>query len=167
MATMQWHQELADYALLNAMRCEKAHDHCHSTSEFLRPGQNIAWHKWSVRQNLTVESVLEQMVNDWYHEDKYAQQTHLDDYKGNGENNEVIAHFTNIINERSTHMGCGGLIVQREKGTSLFVTCNYARNNVFNMPIYQKGPPSSMCETGVNSKYKNLCSIHEVYDYNN
>uniref|UniRef100_A0A1I8M2R6 Uncharacterized protein n=1 Tax=Musca domestica TaxID=7370 RepID=A0A1I8M2R6_MUSDO len=111
MATVQWHAELAEYALLNAMRCKMQHDHCHTTKEFRHPGQNLAWMKWPARWHSgKLEPIVRGLVNDWYDEVQHTQQEDLDTFAGNGE--KVIGHFTAMVNECNSHMGCGAVLTE-------------------------------------------------------
>ncbi|XP_073845834.1 venom allergen-1-like [Musca autumnalis] len=166
MATMQWDPELAEYAVLNAMRCDKQHDFCHTTKEFKYPGQNIGWYRWSQSKYPNLESVLDKLVNDWYREEENVEQKDLDEFHGDG-GDKVISHFATIVNEQNSHVGCGAVVAENEGKTSIILTCNYARNNVLKRPVYKKGPSGSLCATGLNAVYKNLCSVKEKYDYNN
>ncbi|KAM7343126.1 venom allergen-1-like [Cochliomyia hominivorax] len=166
MGTTQWHNELAEYALLNAMSCEDDHDFCHNTKEFKWTGQNLASHYWWGRKK-DLSAIITKMISGWYSENVYAEQSDLDKFhRVNGLNNEVITHFTSVINERNTHIGCAAVADKKERFSVIYFSCNYARNNIMNLPIYEKGPTASKCLTGVNSQYTNLCSENEVYKYN-
>ncbi|XP_037812602.1 allergen Tab y 5.0101-like [Lucilia sericata] len=166
MGTTQWHPELATYAQLNAMTCNDEHDFCHNTNEFKVTGQNLASHNWSGRTK-DLAGIIKQMINVWYSEYIYAEQSDVDSFhRIFGSDNEFIAHFTTVINERNTHIGCGAVAEKKGRLNTIYFACNYARNNIYNLPVYEKGPTASKCLTGVNPEYKNLCSISEVYKYN-
>lgn len=166
MGTTQWHNELAAYARLNAMACNDEHDFCHNTNEFKWTGQNLAVLFWTGRKKDLAE-ILTKMISNWHSENVNTEQSDLDKFsRSKGLNNGVISHFTNIVNERNTHIGCAAVAEKKGRFSVIYFTCNYARNNILDLPIYEKGPTASKCSSGVNPKYKNLCSVKEKYDYN-
>lgn len=80
---------------------------------------------------------------------------------------KVIGHFTAMMQEKATHIGCGVLRHTSWDGyTEQFIACNYAYTNIIDRPVYKAGVRSSKCRTGVNSKYTCLCSPKETYDVN-
>lgn len=75
-----------------------------------------------------------------------------------------IGHFTAIIQEKSTHVGCAIVhqTLQNGRNTQL-LACNYAYTNIFNKPVYETGRSGSKCSTGTNANYTSLCSVNEKY----
>lgn len=78
----------------------------------------------------------------------------------------MIGHFTVMVADRNIRVGCGMFTHSTDYGYKTFgVTCNFATNNVQNEHIYAECEnPGSLCVTGKNPKYPNLCSTSEVYD---
>ncbi|CAD7083423.1 unnamed protein product [Hermetia illucens] len=161
MATMQWDDELAELAELNVKRCEMAHDECRNTERFSMSGQNLAW-SWT-SGSLSAKKAIKHGIKDWFHEYKDANQRNLDKLRFDG---PVIGHFTVMVNDLNTHVGCALLIQPKDGGKESFFACNYAQTNILNRPLYIKGRPASKCIKGKNRKYPALCDVSEPIDPN-
>lgn len=80
---------------------------------------------------------------------------------------KVIGHFTAMMQEKATHVGCGIVKHIKSNGfTEQLLACNYGYTNIINKPVYTVGRAASQCKTGVNPNYKFLCSLKEVYNVN-
>lgn len=80
----------------------------------------------------------------------------------------AIGHFTVMVAERNTHVGCAASEYTKSNGFQYFlIACNYATTNMMEFPIYKScGSSAQDCKSGKNSKYPNLCSPNEKYEVN-
>lgn len=153
-------EELAE---LNVKQCKMNHDVCRSTSDFRYAGQNLAYRSTTAPDFEDVDFVISSIVNGWYSEIRYAEQSDIDmcctPASGNG-----IGHFTMTVSDKSIQIGCA---IARYTTRSDYnwkgslVACNYAYNNMIGLPIYVSGPTASNCSTGVNPDFPALCSVDE------
>lgn len=70
-------------------------------------------------------------------------------------------HFTAMVNEKQTSMGCGLIQYKSGRFYNLFLVCNYAMTNVLGAPVYQSGTACSGCTTGCHPICKGLCNENE------
>ncbi|KAH8237669.1 hypothetical protein KR038_005217 [Drosophila bunnanda] len=168
MATTKWNDELAYLASLNVRSCQMRHDGCHNTDAFDWSGQNLAWMGWYSPLNVT--HYVEWGVDMWYSEHVYTKQAYIDAYPS-GYSGPAIGHFTVMVADRNTEMGCAAATysVSGQSYKAFLLACNYAATNVVGIKMYSSCPkaPASKCTTGTNPTYKYLCSSKEVYDVNN
>ena len=75
-----------------------------------------------------------------------------------------IGHFTQMAQERATHVGCGVVRTVRNGITSQYMACNYAFTNILDRAVYRSGKIADLCQTGTNTYFKNLCKRAEVYN---
>lgn len=73
---VQWDDELAYVALMNAKQCIHEHDKCRVTHEYPYAGQNIFWS--SGIRNET--AVLEDAFNSWWNENKVTTASYIASY---------------------------------------------------------------------------------------
>ncbi|XP_037932307.1 antigen 5 like allergen Cul n 1-like [Teleopsis dalmanni] len=164
MATIVWDAELAKLAELNVKQCVMNHDECRNTDKFKFAGQNLAYSGWSGTTK-TVQSVAVSHVQLWYNEYKDCSMSYINSYKS-PTNGKAIGHFTQVVQEKATHMGCA-ILRQTKSGTTYqFIACDYAYTNVLGKPIYTSGTAASGCKTGRNPNFKSLCTTKEVYNVN-
>ncbi|EDW86491.1 uncharacterized protein Dwil_GK18446 [Drosophila willistoni] len=168
MATIKWNDELANLAALNVRSCLMEHDGCHNTDAFDWSGQDLAWMSWYSPLNVT--HYVQWGVDMWYGEHVYTKQAYIDAYPTNY-NGPVIGHFTVLVSDRNTDIGCAAstFSVSGKSYKGFLMACNFAATNVVGIKMYSSCPnkPASKCTTGTNSDYKYLCSAKEVYDVNN
>ncbi|KAL1377635.1 hypothetical protein pipiens_016126 [Culex pipiens pipiens] len=159
MATLQWDQELANIAAANARRCVYGHDRCRNTVKFPYAGQNIAM-KWYYGMTFGVNQLITGFVNDWYSEFKDANPSVIAKYPSSWTGPQ-IGHFTQIVSDRTTRVGCAMVRFREGQYTKDYIVCNYALTNIINQPVYVAGTACSKCTTGCNSKYPGLCNQNE------
>ncbi|XP_065095031.1 antigen 5 like allergen Cul n 1-like [Ochlerotatus camptorhynchus] len=159
MATLQWDQELADIAAVNARSCVFGHDKCRNTATMKYVGQNIAMSSYS-GMSFTDEQLITGFVNNWFKENKDATALQMASYPANYKG-PTIGHFTQVVSDRSSKVGCS-LVSYIEDGfvNQLFV-CNYGLTNIVKQPVYVAGTACSKCTTGCNTAYPGLCSAAE------
>ncbi|KAL7042667.1 hypothetical protein ACKWTF_001240 [Chironomus riparius] len=156
MATMEWDDTLAEYAILNVFRCKIEHD-CHNTDDMKHAGQNIFQ---GYDEDMGANS--EVAVNAWYGEISVSTQSDIDnccDYLRNG-------HFTQVVRDKANRVGCAGGKFKYQGNDIVYVVCNYSFGN-YPSKAYISGPPASKCKTGNNPNYPALCSSAEQIDPNN
>ncbi|ALC49419.1 Ag5r [Drosophila busckii] len=167
MATMRWNDELAYLASLNVRSCEMKHDKCRKTDAFDYAGQNLAWMGWFAPLNATAEVI--RGVDMWYAEVKDTKQSHIDAYPNNY-NGPAIGHFTVMVADRNTAVGCAvsTYSVKNQSYKAFLMACNYATTNMIGTKMYNScSSAASKCTTGVNPSYKFLCSASENINPNN
>lgn len=167
MATMKWDPELAKLAEYNVKQCQMNHDKCRNTVKFKYAGQNLAELGRSGGPDPDYGQLIQKAVDKWYEEVKDCNQGYIDAYPMNYRG-PAIGHFTVLVAERNTHMGCAASEYTKSNGFKYFLmACNYATTNMMDFPIYKScGSSAQDCKSGKNSKYPNLCSPNEKYEVN-
>ncbi|CAO1409379.1 unnamed protein product [Diamesa hyperborea] len=173
MATLRWDDTLAKLAELNVKQCKMEHDSCHNTPKFIHSGQNLGFVWYSGTPDPKPNATIASTVNFWFDEYKYANQGMLDTMSNiYGIGGNAIGHFTAMVIERNTHIGCSYATyysMHQDYGiiTNNLIACNYSSTNIISYRIYKKGPvPASECTSGVNPRYPFLCSLEENIDTN-
>lgn len=136
------------------------HDKCHITNDFKFAGQNLA----IFSRTGTFEApspIISKAVRGWYKEVQYAVPADLDKCCGSV-SGKSIGHFTVMVDDRSTHVGCAIATYTDGKWKTNLVACNYSYTNMNGAKVYQTGKMASNCTTGVNPQYKALCSVKEL-----
>ncbi|XP_053684093.1 antigen 5 like allergen Cul n 1-like [Sabethes cyaneus] len=159
MATLLWDDELAQLAAINARTCRFGHDRCRSTDKFQYAGQNIAWTAF-MGYDFTPESRMENFTLSWFNEYKDCPTSAVKSYPRNYRG-PMIGHFTQIVSDRSTRIGCAMMKYILRQQTNFYFVCNYSMTNIVNQPVYKSGKTASACKTGANHDYKGLCNPNE------
>ncbi|XP_035794998.1 antigen 5 like allergen Cul n 1-like [Anopheles albimanus] len=159
MPTVHWDDELANLAEIHVRSCKFEHDECRSTARFLHAGQNLATGSFYLEQDIF--GIVRNLTALWYAEYVDAVQEVLDSYTR--EYMATIGHFTQMISDRSTSVGCGIVLYPQKLGDFVFkqvlYACNYAITNIVGQPVYRRGTvAASGCVTGPNPAYPGLCS---------
>lgn len=161
MPTVEWDDELAELAELNAKSCQFKHDECRNTNLYRQAGQNLALGYYPVPTDIF--DILEKLTNLWFNEFKDANQQVMDEY--NNLPNATIGHFTQMVSDRTTKIGCGIVIYPKKVSGFTFkvvlYACNYSITSIFGQPVYRKGSAAASCTTGTNPYYESLCSVNE------
>ncbi|XP_061390202.1 antigen 5 like allergen Cul n 1-like, partial [Musca vetustissima] len=161
MATMRWHGELARLAELNVRQCAMIHDECRNTDAFRYAGQNLG----EIRSSRAIDvlKALKFQIQSWFDEYKDTPVDLIDKFRSL-ESGAQIGHFTAIIQDKSTHIGCAIMHQTLLTGRHhQLLACNYAYTNVLHRPVYVTGRSASKCTTGTNANYTSLCSVNEKY----
>ncbi|CAD7093587.1 unnamed protein product [Hermetia illucens] len=161
MGTVQWDDELAKIALLNAKRCFMAHDACRNIPRFTRSGQNIALSSTKGMPNQLRKHLIEAIQN-WFLEYKDGNMNIMNSFR----DPKVVGHFTVMVSDRLVKVGCGTVRFTKNGRDTLLTTCNYSTTNILNKPVYKTGTAASGCTSGKNPTYKNLCSVNEPINPN-
>lgn len=161
MPTVEWDDELAELAELNVKSCQFKHDECRNTDLYRQAGQNLALGYYPVPEDIF--DILEKLTNLWFNEYKDANQQVMDEYDNLP--NATIGHFTQMVSDRTTKIGCGIVIYPKKVSGFTFkvvlYACNYSITSIFGQPVYRKGPAAASCVTGANPYYESLCSVEE------
>jgi hypothetical protein len=79
----------------------------------------------------------------------------------------TIGHFTAMVTERSTQIGCA---VSFYSGSgswkNYLMACNYASTNMRGCSVYRSGAATSGCTLGADSTYPGLCKVNEPINPN-
>ncbi|XP_021703967.1 venom allergen 5 [Aedes aegypti] len=159
MGTLQWDAELASIAAANARRCVYGHDQCRNTAVYKMAGQNIAI-KMYYGKTFTDNQLITGFINDWYNEAENATIAILAGYP-KSYTGPAIGHFTQIVSDRTTKVGCAMVSFIRSPFTQKYFVCNYGFTNLQESPVYVSGTACSKCTSGCNSKYPGLCNVAE------
>lgn len=101
MGALQWDDELAYLAELNAMSCEIEHDKCRNTRSYAFAGQNLAM-GWllSEKDGHTIDWAIRNFTGEWYIEYKDANPSIVDSFfRPSG---PAIGHFTLMTNDKQS-----------------------------------------------------------------
>lgn len=167
MGTVTWDDELAYVASLNAMTCKFDYDQCHNTARFKFSGQTLGKTMW-VDTTLSIQQLLKKQVEKWYQEHVHSNMSSI---------NRVVpserkqsGRFRLMAHEQSVKIGCSAVRYKEWANNRYYdtftMTCNWAHNLILGSRVYQSGPIASLCKTGTNPYFPNLCSIAEKYNYN-
>lgn len=159
MATMRWDSELAAIAAANVRRCQNEHDDCRNTPKYTSAGQNIA-NTASQGSKDSNDKLIRDFINDWFSEYAVANPKQVAKYPAKYKGAD-IGHFTQIVADRATAVGCAMVRYKDGGWTNHNFVCNYAITNIVNQPIYVAGKACSKCTTGCNPKYPGLCNPEE------
>ncbi|XP_037940569.1 antigen 5 like allergen Cul n 1-like [Teleopsis dalmanni] len=165
MAQMVWCEELAALAELNVKKCILEPDACHSTMRARYSGQNSGMTIYKTSQTITTLAwLIENRFDTWVREGEWVTMQQIKKYP-DIEPALPIGHFTLIINEKNTHVGCAAVRYKEEASRIFLFTCNYAAGNIIGKPVYtESNVPGQECETDTSIQYPNLCEIDEAYD---
>ncbi|XP_065365384.1 antigen 5 like allergen Cul n 1-like [Calliphora vicina] len=164
MATMKWDDELASLAEYNVKQCKMNHDDCHNTDNFKFSGQNLGSIGFSGSKNDTEQ--ITKSIELWFEEKKDVEQSIIDEYP-NDYSGPTIGHFTVMMVDRNTRVGCAAATYSKDSYNNYLLACNYASTNMIGFAIYETcDKAANSCESGPNSSYENLCSSSESYDVN-
>ncbi|KAG5683516.1 hypothetical protein PVAND_012790 [Polypedilum vanderplanki] len=171
MASIQWSPELARVAQLNALRCAFGHDTCRRTPDFPYSGQNLAglWTSFNeTSPSFVIQEYLIEMINLWFSEHRNTRRQDITTFTTLNVNGQPIGHFTSLVNEHQTHVGCAVIHYQDSGSRFHYIVCNYAFTNIQGFRVYTDSTTAgSGCTTGRNPVYNNLCSINERIDVKN
>ncbi|KAG8307751.1 hypothetical protein J6590_013446 [Homalodisca vitripennis] len=170
MMKLTWNYEAENIAQRWTERCPIDHDSCRRLKDGTAVGQNIEFlHRYFKITNRT--EILDRSVHQWYKEVTYLQPTSVYGFTSlHGISNEIIGHYTAIVNSNTKQLGCGYVekdFFRNDKVGSI-LTCNYVPSgNVKNKPIYKVGAACSACPNGskCSVRYPGLCT-DEKDEYN-
>uniref|UniRef100_A0A182PT93 Venom allergen-1 n=1 Tax=Anopheles epiroticus TaxID=199890 RepID=A0A182PT93_9DIPT len=161
MPTVTWDDELANLAEINVRSCKFEHDECRSTYQYLHAGQNLAVGSYYLETDIF--EIIRNLTGLWHREYMDTTQEVLDKYTT--DYNATIGHYTQMVSDRTTAIGCGVVIYPQKQEDFVFkmvlYACNYAITSIVHQPIYLKGEAGSRCTTGTNPDYGGLCSWEE------
>lgn len=164
MAKMQWSDSLAESAALNTKQCAMSHDSCRGSSEFNFAGQNLAI-RWA--SNINIDESIQLFTDMWGNEREFVRVSDILSLQGvTGGDGQAIGHYTAMVNEKMTHVGCAMSLFEDGTWRVALFACNYAFNNFLGRRVYQHGAAASQCITGRDSVFGNLCTINEPIDVN-
>ncbi|KAG4070964.1 hypothetical protein HA402_001401 [Bradysia odoriphaga] len=166
MAQLRWDSSLAHFANLNTRQCQMRHDTCRNTDAFNFSGQNLAMLFTS--GTINIDTFIVNMIDLWFEERQHATAADIPSF--NSGRLSEIGHFTALVNERQTHIGCAMSMFDFDSGGTTWraglLACNYAFTNVINWPVYRVGAVGSECVLGTDASYPGLCTLNEPINPN-
>ncbi|KAH8338857.1 hypothetical protein KR074_007639 [Drosophila pseudoananassae] len=158
MGTMDWDQELARLAELNAKSCQLEHDSCHNTQEFVQSGQNLFMVGYfGSGDPVTAQDIINEGFNEWSDEQVAVTEEDLEKFPEPVEGQE-IGHFTVLVNEKNVAVGCAIVSFYLDDIEYFLLACNYAVTNVLGRRVYTSCPQAGIqCPNGLDAKFTSLC----------
>ncbi|XP_067637165.1 venom allergen-1-like [Eurosta solidaginis] len=168
MATLEWDDELAYFAEFNVKRCQIINEDegCFKTARYEALDQNIGllFYKSKPDCSTIYNDIKNHIRIYWYEQYRDCAQAEVDLYHPP---EKRIKDFGKMVMDRNNRLGCGASLFVNDFGVNVLFTCNYARRLLCNKPIFRSGPePGSNCKSGMNPKYKFLCSTEEEVNPN-
>lgn len=84
--------------------------------------------------------------------------------------NRTIGHFTAMVTERTTQIGCAISQYETVSGSTRWrhslMTCNFASTNMLNCPVYRSGTRAQDCTLGADPQFPGLCRANEPINPN-
>lgn len=153
-----WSDELASVVRMNMKNCIYGHAKGFSSPNYPLAGQNIGYRSVTV----DIREVAIDTITAWFEE--YIFIPDINDLnKFNGKpymKDEQIGHFTAMIRDSQTHVGCTMVKCRSSAKTVMMFGCNYSKTNMVGEPTYKftrHGKPGEKCEKK-SKKYKRLCA---------
>nr|NP_001261162.1 uncharacterized protein Dmel_CG43776, isoform A [Drosophila melanogaster]NP_001286824.1 uncharacterized protein Dmel_CG43776, isoform B [Drosophila melanogaster]AGB93692.1 uncharacterized protein Dmel_CG43775, isoform A [Drosophila melanogaster]AHN56619.1 uncharacterized protein Dmel_CG43775, isoform B [Drosophila melanogaster] len=163
MRQILWDSELAYMARSHASTVSFQHTKCRSTVRFPRVGECLAM--MVPKYKHTVHEALKKMFKIMFDE-----HLHIQDPRGllqgfHPIRDYVSSHFTIIVSDRVSRVGCGVAVgTNCRQGSSSnfchFLTCYFDYDNVNGSYVYKAGKPASSCSdwgTTKSKEFANLC----------
>lgn len=126
MNTFVWSPELQRLATLNSKQCDMDHDDCRNTENFKRSGQNLAWRASPNPFTGLINQSVVDSVGKWFNEYLNAEVRDIDSYsRATGKNGKLIGHFTCLVKDVTTHIGCGAITYMEGATYNFYLVCNY------------------------------------------
>ncbi|XP_029722824.2 antigen 5 like allergen Cul n 1 [Aedes albopictus] len=168
MPTLTWDDDLAATAQMNANRCERGHDKCHNTQDYLNSGQNLNYIATSA-DTIDVKDQVPKLISSWWDERHDVNKNMVNTMYDPGKS-VMVFHFAVLGSDKVNKVGCGLAQWTNENAwLQMYLVCNYSFNDFIGIPIYVKGAPCSQCKTGCNSKFAGLCNedepVPQLIDY--
>ncbi|XP_055686740.1 antigen 5 like allergen Cul n 1-like [Lutzomyia longipalpis] len=160
MPVMEWDEELEFLATQHVQHCNFQHDGCRASYQYPHAGQNLGFHATTGHlENLA--NVTQFMIDEWFQEYTLVDPSVV----GKFEKSDLKAgHFTVVVNEANKRVGCGMITYTYKEDNrvwnAVMFTCDYAKTNILNWPIYTVGAPTTACkeiEMVPNKHYAGLC----------
>ncbi|XP_059615289.1 antigen 5 like allergen Cul n 1-like [Phlebotomus argentipes] len=161
MQQMAWDDELAFLATEHVKHCNFDHDGCRATPDYPHAGQNLGFHATTGHLEPLV-NISSFMIDEWFAENTLLDESVVSkfersDLKG--------GHFTVMVNEKNNRVGCAMITYNYHEDSyqwnAVLLTCNYAKTNILNRPIYTPGSPLSGCHSigkAPSKEYEALCA---------
>uniref|UniRef100_A0A1A9VG34 SCP domain-containing protein n=1 Tax=Glossina austeni TaxID=7395 RepID=A0A1A9VG34_GLOAU len=156
MPVLHWDWDLALTAEYHARTCIFDHDECRSTERFRLAGQNI-FKSTTECLDLEMEYFIKDAIKQWFEEYRNVDRNLLQAYH---QRIPPIGHFTVLVNDRQSHVGCSLLNNRLSDGQEtriIILICNYSTTNVYGFPTYKAGATASQCKER-NEVFTNLCN---------
>ncbi|XP_072399645.1 venom allergen 5-like [Diabrotica undecimpunctata] len=155
MKALSYNRELESIAQCLTNTCNFAHDKCRRTAQWSWVGQNLGI-RWTKGYVENVRSVITDVINSWYNEDKDFRSWGVSRYGFNAR----VGHYTQQVWANTDHIGCAiTFFVNSDGWNTHLMACNYGPGgNYQGQAIYKQGSPASNCGgLPVNSRYRGLC----------
>lgn len=126
MNTLVWSNELQRMATLNSKQCDMDHDECRNTETFKKSGQNLAWKASPAPFTAIIKESTVDSIGKWFNEYLNAEVRDIDSYsRATGKNGKLIGHFTCLVKDITTHVGCGAITYMEGASNNFYLVCNY------------------------------------------
>ncbi|XP_016974749.1 scoloptoxin SSD976-like [Drosophila rhopaloa] len=163
MRRLMWDRELAHMALSHASTLSFKHSDCRSTKRFPHVGECLA--VVAPKDKLSITEICKRAIHLMFDEYKNVTAPRKLLKRFDPVRDYYVGHFTTIISDRVSRVGCGIAVASNCRQESFikfchFVTCHFDFNNVESSYVYKAGDPCSSCDdwgTHGSDRYPNLC----------
>ena len=122
--------------------------------------------RWTTAAHTAPATMITGTINAWYNEQQFAAQSDINMLTRMRNGNDAIGHFTVMVSERNTQVGCAlSNYVTNGRSTTL-MACNYATTNIMGHPVYRTGAIGSGCTLGRDTRFTGLCRTNEPINPN-
>ena len=122
--------------------------------------------RWTTGAHTTPATMITSTINSWYNEHQFAAQSDINSFTRLFNGNEAIGHFTVMVSERNTQVGCALANYVSGGNNHSLLACNYATTNMRDQPIYRTGATGSGCTLGRDTRFTGLCRTNEPINPN-
>ncbi|XP_061399396.1 antigen 5 like allergen Cul n 1-like [Musca vetustissima] len=177
MRELIWDNELMYVAHIHTAQTRMGHDKCRATQRFLFAGQNLGW-KGTVCSIPIIEMLNESLHEMYMEKDVVPDPVAMADLYNAQVKNAHVGHFTAMMNDRTSRLGCAISIGLNCKAPNVdkvypwcyYLACNYDGTNLLGSYIYKTDAEQSASQcsdwgVGKSSVYEHLCgNSGEIFD---
>ncbi|XP_019891672.2 venom allergen 5-like [Musca domestica] len=177
MRELIWDNELMYVAHIHTAQTRMGHDKCRATQRFPNAGQNLGW-KGTVCSIPIIEMLNESLHEMYMEKNMVPDPVAMAAEYNTAIKNAKVGHFTAMVNDRTSRLGCAISIGANCKAPSAdktypwcyYLACNYDGTNILNSFIYKTDPQQSASQcsdwgVGKSLVYEHLCgNTGEIFD---
>lgn len=154
----KWDDTLANVAGYNARSCIIHVDKCRNTHVHPQSGQNVGY-QFELNDYYPDSTAIQRTVSNWFEENVDCKMDTLASFTEQKKGQPSIGNFTQMVQEKSGHVGCALVrFFDSERFTS-YLVCNYGYMNTENKQVYTVGEQCSECPSGMacSTTFPGLC----------
>ncbi|KAI8040008.1 venom allergen 5-like [Drosophila gunungcola] len=168
MRRLIWDKELAYMARTHAATMSFKQSECRSTRRFPHVGECLA--VVTPKEKLNIEELCARAFNAMFEEHRNVTDPEALLKGFDSVRDYHVGHFTTIISDRVSRVGCGIVVASNCPQVSSskfchFLTCHFDFNNVEGSYVYKAGEPCSACDdwsSYASDRYAYLCKNNGI-----